>query len=209
MREITRRTNIFEYTDKAVKLCLVRILRRFRKLRRTITAFDDTNVLKEVDSCYADVLEYTLTYLRLIAKYSYSLVDPEGDFLEEFWLANYLRDYNPVTKYSFYDEEDRKRARLIEALFASKTTKGGNPGKEIDRALNLWVRQFEQYADNVTVDAINQAYEDNGVRQVMWVTQKDEKVCSECRELDGKIFPIDDKPSLQHYNCRCHYIPVG
>lgn len=52
------------------------------------------------------------------------------------------------------------------------------------------------------------AYRDAGVEEVMWITQRDGRVCEECITLNGLIFPIDRVPDKPHYNCRCYLEPV-
>ncbi len=51
-------------------------------------------------------------------------------------------------------------------------------------------------------------FKKNGIRRVKWQTQEDEKVCEECNERDGKIYPIDNIPTKPHYRCRCWVEPV-
>ena len=49
------------------------------------------------------------------------------------------------------------------------------------------------------------------VEQVMWSATLDMKTCSECGDLDGKIFDINDpgKPENPlHLNCRCCWMNV-
>ena len=79
---------------------------------------------------------------------------------------------------------------------------------EIDKAIRYWSQQCGQYAIDFTDLALMQAFEDAGVEEVEWVTEKDERVCSTCGPMDGKIFPIDDTPAKPHPNCRCHLRPV-
>jgi SPP1 gp7 family putative phage head morphogenesis protein len=48
-----------------------------------------------------------------------------------------------------------------------------------------------------------------GVKEMMWVTAKDEMVCRVCRPRHGKIYPIDKLPEIPaHPNCRCIVVPV-
>ena len=85
---------------------------------------------------------------------------------------------------------------------------GMTPDKAIDTARNYAVNQMRQGCDDMTEIAILDAYKDMGVEKVMYVSQKDEKVCHTCLILDGTVYPIEDAPKLpKHYRCRCIYIP--
>ena len=101
-------------------------------------------------------------------------------------------------------ETERKAYRRAEALEVT-----ADRNREIDKAMKEWSRQIAQYAINVTDYASLQALKDYGVKEVEWVTRKDERVCRECRSLDGEIFQIDDVPAKPHYGCRCALVPVG
>jgi len=47
------------------------------------------------------------------------------------------------------------------------------------------------------------------VDEVMWVTEMDDRVCSDCDALEGMTFSPDDAPSCpMHPNCRCYLVPV-
>ena len=215
---ITRDTNLFEYEDKVVKVLLRKLLRLFRSLARTIQSntingLDELNVIPAVNKMYDEILALTLEFLKAVAQRAYRRARRkrrDDDFLLDLWLLDYLNQYNPVTEYLFFQEADRKRARLIEAIMSVLTSK--NPtttvSKVVDKGLKDWVRQVDQFGDCVVVDATEKAYEDNGTKQVMWVTQRDERVCSLCIPLDGEIFDIEDVPPPQHYNCRCFTVEV-
>ena len=78
------------------------------------------------------------------------------------------------------------------------------PNKEIDKALKYLIMQTTHYADKATAEAELQAMKDAGVTKVMWLTERDDRVCDICYPLDGKVFNIDSVPDIpQHWNCRC------
>ena len=70
------------------------------------------------------------------------------------------------------------------------------------------VEAIRQYADNMVYFARLRAFEDAGIEYVRWVTQKDERVCHDCDDLDEEIFPIADAPAPLHPRCRCELHPV-
>lgn len=114
-----------------------------------------------------------------------------------------LNDVDPVTRYRFTEEAQRKAYRLAESMEVAQSR-----NLEIDRAMRYWSGQVAQYAILVTDAALLEAFEDAGIESAEWVTRRDEKVCHECRERDGKVYPIDKFPAKTHYGCRCGRRPV-
>ncbi len=106
--------------------------------------------------------------------------------------------YNPVTKYVFKNEIDRKRARFAESMLASTT-----PAAEVALAKRLLAATNAQFMDDVTFESLVQAYKDNGAEKVQWVTAVDDRRCRQCAAMHGKIFPIDKIPPKPHIHCRC------
>lgn len=208
MRTLTKDSNIYEIRDRIVKIYLKKILRRFRQLNQSLLAFDEINALSAVNNAYDDVINMTVDALRDIAKKTYLWVNgSDGDFIVDMWLSNWLRQADPVMHYKFYEEADRKRSRLFEAIESVRTS--AERKKQIDTGLRYWSKQFEQTADNLVSAVVLQAYKDNGVKYVMWMIMSDAKVCDDCYRRKGKIYPVDS-PLLKalHWNCRCWWIPV-
>lgn len=208
MRKITRDTNIYEIRDRVIKVYLRKILRRFRQLNQSLLAFDEINGLSAVNACYDDVVQITVDALKDIAKRTYKWANGSDDgFMVDMWLVGWLDISDPVLHYKFYDEADRKRSRLFEALESVKTQ--AERKQQIDIGLRYWTKQFEQTADNLVDAVMSEVYKNNDIRYVMWVTMKDEKVCEDCYVRDGKLYPIDtDEVPPLHWNCRCHMIPI-
>lgn len=57
-------------------------------------------------------------------------------------------------------------------------------------------------------DGQRQTYKDRGYTRVEWHVADDDRLCDECEPLDGKIFDIEDAPSVIHPSCRCTFVPV-
>lgn len=208
MRNLTRDSDPFAIRDKIVRIYLRKILRRFKRLNNSLMAFDEVNALSAVNACYEEVISMTVEALKLTAKRTYKwLNEDDDDFFVDLWLLGFFDVPDPVTHYKFYDEADRKRSRLFEALESVSTR--AERKKQIDIALRYWTKQFEQTADDVVEAVIHEVYQRNGVEYVMWVTAHDSRVCIDCAVKDGKIYPFD-KAQLppMHYNCRCRLIPV-
>ena len=128
----------------------------------------------------------------------------DGKYVDET-----LEEYNPVTGYLYYSEADRKRSRLAEALITAVVL-GNRPEyhKELKKFANLWHTQTLQYAETMVDKTRIKTFKKNGIKRVKWITQGDEKVCNECKERNGKIYPVDKIPAKPHYNCRCWIEPL-
>jgi SPP1 gp7 family putative phage head morphogenesis protein len=118
--------------------------------------------------------------------------------LDEEWVDRILAACDPVTMYAFDREIDRKAARCIESILASKAN-----AVEIDRAMRAIAYQCRMYADRITDEAVMQAYEHDNVKKVRWRAENDTKTCKICESRDGKIYPIDKVPADPHPLCRC------
>lgn len=207
MRRLTRDSNIYEIRDRLVRVYLRRILRRFKRLNQSLLAFDEVNNLYAVNACYEDVIMLTVDCLKEVTKRTRKWLNGDDDFLFDVWLMGWLNEPDPVTHYKYFDEADRKRSRLFEAIESCRTS--AERKKQIEIATRYFARQFEQTADDVVNALLLQTLKDNEVKYVRWVTMHDAKVCADCASKDGKIYPINS-PLLRpvHYNCRCWWIPA-
>lgn len=196
---------LYEFVDKVIGTLNRRYIGFFNYLKN-IDLTNDKEVVREVTEIYKKLDRITRSYLLLLAKKIYHEIvrryDYEEEAIEEAWLLLILEGYDPVTKYVYTHEVDRKRARLIEAIIASD-----NKQQEIENSKRVWSRQARQYADNVTRLAVEKAYKDNKVEMVRWLTELDQRVCEDCDDLHGKIFKIDEVPDPPHYGCRCYIEP--
>ena len=208
MRTITRTSNPFAIRDKIVRIYLRKILRRFRRLNQSFLAFDEINGLSAVNACYEEVIAMTVEALKETAKKTYKWAHgDDDDFFVDLWLAGFFDAPDPVTHYKFYEEADRKRARLFEAL--ESVTGKAEYKAQIELAIKQWSKQFEQPADDIVERILIEVYKRNGVKYGVWCTALDARVCGECAPKEGKIYPLDKvrHPPL-HYNCRCFLWPV-
>lgn len=188
-----------EYTDLIVSYIDKQLIDRFSRLK-SLVSYDELNVLQEVNTLYREVgVIVRDAFYKLANKvYADNLHKKSVQSLDEQLVDDLLCSYDPVSKYVFSNEEDRKRARLIEAIIASDAKT-----KEIDSALRAMSFMCRIYADRVTDEAVMQAYIDEGECRVKWVAEKDEKTCSVCHGRDGKVYEINSVPKDPHPNCRC------
>lgn len=203
---------MYEATDKGILALNKYFIKIFDKYNR-ITAFDELNdassgqISDAIESIKNDYKKMVRTaedqFLELALIYYDEFSETEKTDINRKWVKNFLSEYNPVTKYQFYNEAERKAERFAESLIATN----GNR-QEIKTALRYWAVQVSQYALDITDRAVLQAYKDNGTKQVKWFTQIDEKVCDICKKRNGKIYDIDKIPDKPHLNCRCYYKPI-
>lgn len=197
----------YSSADKVVAYLVKQYTKLFRKAKNQMS-FDELNVIPLSHEIYDEALEVTKKEMTRLAdlvyeKYRKPEVEAETQALGAAWVLAALLMYNPVTKYVYENEVDRKRSRFAESLIASEQKPA-----EVDRSLRLWVSMNKQLADDITFDAMIQAYEDSGVQKVRWVTHPDDRRCKVCKARHGKIYPIDKIPAKPHMNCRCYVTEV-
>ena len=195
---------MYDSADKVVAYLIARYIEQFGRLKAE-PMLTEAEVFAKVNQLYAELLEQIYVYFVVIASGAYESAGGEKGIVDRQWLeVNVLNVYDPVTKYVFFNEVDRKRSRLIESLIASE-----DKVKEIDTALKYWSAMITQYAISTVDTATLTAYKHQGVTEVVWVSVKDKKRCIVCKERDGKAYPIDDIPPKPHIGCRCYFVPKG
>ena len=123
--------NPYDKTDKTIAY----LNKQYSKLFRKLTSFDELNVIEVSHEIYNEVL-------KLVEQESIRLVKAVYDSYSEnntisvadataFVLALMLA-YNPVTKYVFKNELERKRSRFAEGVIASDS-----PIEEVELAKRL------------------------------------------------------------------------
>jgi SPP1 gp7 family putative phage head morphogenesis protein len=210
----------YEYGDALYAEIRTVIRREFRRSRLTLP-FDEINQgnvtiakwriqrlyrrLRKINrDCFEDIIEevYAAALLEAGAKKS-------NKKLPRSWLDKFLLSYNPVTKYVYDHEIERKESRLYEAVVADALS-GNRHGLEVDykNAERYWTTMTAQYCIDIEDAVALQAYEDAKAEKVMWVSERDNRVCDECQRRNGMIFAVDRVPAKPHYACRCHTVPV-
>lgn len=199
----------YRLSDKASSLLVRKAAARFQKARSKMQAadFDELNVLSACRTLYDGLESDNGQAFLELCQLVYRDTSPHGK-KEPDWplILAWLDEYDQVTKYVYAHEVTRKRAYAQEGVIASPTRRGKR--QELQKAMRLWVRMSGQYCDILTDRTMVKAYQDAGVKYVMWVTEGDEKVCPVCRPLDGRIYPIGEAPKKQHWHCRCYLAPV-
>lgn len=160
--------------------------KQYAKLFRKLTSFDELNVINVSHEIYDAVEKLVERESTRLVKSVYDSYREGGSITSEdanaFVLA-LMMAYNPVTKYVFRNELERKRARFAEGVIASDT-----PREEVELAKRLLVALNRQFEDDVTFDTVVKAYEDDGVQEVRWITAEDDRRCNECKARHNKIY---------------------
>ena len=188
----------YSKTDKTIAY----LNKQYAKLFRRVTSFDELNVISVSHEIYDEALKVTEQEATRLVKSVYDSYRESGAMTasdaHDFVVA-LMGAYNPVTKYIYRNELERKRSRFAEGVISSDA-----PREEVELAKRLLVALNKQFADDATFDAVIQAYADDGVKKVRWVTAVDDRRCKECGSRHGKIFDIDNIPPKPHLHCRCY-----
>lgn len=188
--------NPYQTADKVISYLIKRYGRLFRQARTT--SLDELNVIAVSHDIYDTALNETKQEMARLSSVVYERYGDREDFDGTAFVLALMLAYDPVTKYVYENEVDRKRARFVEGVLGSET-----PLEEIKLAERLWVSMNKVFADEVTFQTMIQAYRDSGVTKVRWVTSEDERRCATCGAMHGKIYSIDKVPPKPHRNCRC------
>lgn len=197
----------YALSDKATSLLNTRTAVRFTRAKRKLLQADELNVIAICEELYSGLEKDNREIFIQLSQGVYKKTVPRGKE-EPDWplLLAWLTDQDPVTGYVYAHETERKRAYMEEGWMAGRNKKAKE--ESLRKAMRLWAGMSAQYCDIITDKTMLKAYQDSGVQYVMWRTEEDERVCSICRPLDGKIYPIEKAPSKQHWRCRCYYLPV-
>ena len=187
----------YSKTDRTIEY----LAKRYAQLFRRVNSFDELDVVQVSHEIYDGALALTEREAARLVKAVYDKYREEEEISPEDALALVLAlmtVYHPVTKYVYRNEVDRKRSRFVEGVLSSET-----PREEVELAKRLLVGLNKQFLDDVTFEAVIQAYADDGVEQVRWITARDDRRCRECKSRHNKIYPIEEIPPKPHLHCRC------
>ena len=202
--------DIFRHADRSMMVLLHEMSREFQKLATEI-GFEDLNVQAtraRVNAMYARMDAVIRREYVKIARSAYrDACDEAGYRKDGFDAASFvrgaLRAYDAVSDFIYVREWIRKRDRLFESIIA---TERGNQEmrKNLKRGLDVLANQVRQYADNITAQARVYAFRRAGADVLVWITEKDERVCSVCAPRDEQFYPIEMLPEYPaHWHCRC------
>lgn len=189
--------NPYSRSDKTIAY----LNKQYAKLFRRTIAADELNVINVSHDIYDTaykLIEQEAARLVKSVYGSYRRETNDTAFDPMSFVLVLLLAYNPVTKYVFKNELERKRSRFAEGVIASNT-----PTAELALARRLLAGITAQFMDDVTFDTMIQAFKDNGTEEVRWVTAEDDRRCKKCASMHDKIYPIHKIPPKPHIHCRC------
>ena len=189
---------MYQKTDQVIAY----LAKQYAKLFRRLTSFDELNVINVSHEIFDEAVILTEQEVTRLVKMVYDSNREGGEISSTDALSLVLTlmlAYNPVTKYIYRNEMDRKRSRFAEGVIASD-----RPNEEVALAKRLMIATNKQFAEDATFEAVVQAYRDDGVEKVRWVTSEDDRRCKECKSRHGKIYPINNIPPKPHRYCRCY-----
>lgn len=203
--------DIFRHADRSLMVILNGMNREFQNLSTDI-GFDEMNVMetrRRVNTMYARLDAMIRREYRKIARNAYADAmieagDVPGSFDADAFVVGVLKAYDSVSDFVYDREWIRKRDRLFESIIA---TERGNQEmrKNLKRGLDVLANQVRQYADNITAKARVYAFKRAGADVLVWITEKDDRVCSVCAPRDEQFYPIEMLPLYPaHWHCRCH-----
>lgn len=214
-----RKTKQYELTDILIALLLNQLRKEVNRL--DVMGFDQLNAPRLTNLTTAMIERLLKANKKAFLKIAKEASEEAADDVtaigiiatpvktDEKYVDGVLGEYNPVTGYLYYPEADRKRTRLAEALITAVIVGSrADYHKELKKFANLWHTQTLQYGETTVDKARVDTFKKNGIKYVKWITQGDEKVCEECKERNGKIYPVDKIPAKPHYRCRCWIEPL-
>ena len=189
---------MYQKTDQVIAY----LAKQYAKLFRRLPSFDELNVINVSHEIFDEAVILTEQEVTRLVKTVYDSKREGGEISSTDALSLVLTlmlAYNPVTKYVYRNEMDRKRSRFAEGVIASD-----RPNEEVALAKRLMIATNKQFAEDATFEAVVQAYRDDGVEKVRWITSEDDRRCKECKSRHGKVYPINNIPPKPHRYCRCY-----
>lgn len=200
-----KKHDIYERADKVAEYLTKQYVREFGKYNN-IGDFDALNVIKKSKKLYDWLDKITREAFLMMANLVYKDEANEDGDLAEAWLSGVLDDYDPVTKYIYSNEWERKRQLFAEGIISSPTK--AEEKDELRLSMRYLTRQAVQYTITVADRAQLDAYRNNGIRRVRWDAESDTRVCDICHSRHNRVYDISNVPPKPHYGCRCHLIPI-
>lgn len=184
-----------------------------------LAKFDELTVYPQFEELYdklntnnlkAYVNLYSTRYLEILTLFCKDkklIAEKEDtiDLVADMYIMGICETPNPITGYKYGNEVRRKKEKAREKILATKGI--AQKQEEMDKALKHWSGQTAIYSDIVHDEATVNAMKDAGIKRVLWHTQEDGKVCTDCEKYDKRVFRISQIPDT-HPNCRCWVSPV-
>ena len=165
--------------------------------------FDELNVMsvkKEADSLFKKLKRRSDKFYSGLIEY---LAEQNGFKDDKYDLDELLATYSRTLLYAFSSEMERKRSRYFETIFSIGDLSDPEILVQQKKNVRNWNMQVEEFAVDMERTIFLRELQDSGVKKVQWITAQDDKVCSECADLNGRVFEISNVPRRPHIGCRC------
>lgn len=165
-------------------------------------------------ACYSNARELIEDFYLKGEQAGYREIREDRVFtLRDRKTIDHLKDYN----YSLIKDINNDHARIISDTLINGVIEGKNPrviAKELNSTTSLPGKRglsprarANMIARTETSRALNKgtlgAYKNYGIKEVIWVTARDGRVCVNCAFREAKTFPINKVEIPLHPNCRC------
>lgn len=193
---------MYDYADKVAAYLIALILERFNRL--SVSDYKaESRVFERVRALYGEIDELVRVWLVFVASAAFEKAGGNNTGIDRKWLSEKILDvYDPVTKYAYSSEIERKADRFAESLLASS-----GDVQDINTAARYLTAMVKQYLITTVDTATVESYKSQGVTQVIWKSVPSANRCSICLSRDGNVYPIDKIPPKPHLGCRCYFLP--
>lgn len=194
---------MYEYIDENVERLKKQTQTAFNNFRLSLLKFDELNVMQvktETESLFTKLKRQSNRFYTGLLNH---LAESMGFEEDKYDLDELLETYSGTLLYSFSTEMERKRERLFETIVAIDDMSDPEILSQQKKNIRNWNTQVEEFGVDIERNIFLSELGDSGIRKVQWMTAEDERVCTDCSDLNGIIFDIDNVPRRPHIGCRC------
>lgn len=194
---------MYEYIDENINKVKKQTQTAFNNFRLSLLKFDELNVMQvktETESLFKKLKRQSDKFYSGLIEY---LAEQNGFEADKYDLDELLATYSRTLLYAFSSEMERKQSRYFETILSIGDLSDPEILVQQKKNVRNWNMQVEEFAVDMERTIFLRELQDSGVKRVQWVTAQDDKVCSECADLHGMIFDIENVPRRPHIGCRC------
>lgn len=208
--------SLFLPYDAYAKSIKEKIRQEFRRL--TLAPFDQLNVVgtkRLTERVFHEVDRLNRRHWAALCEWVYEWVyvqygndPPDRDWTKV--VDDWLKGYDPVTRYRHDTETERKRLRLAEGILTAREQGDRKMLDEVVKtAAGLLLAQSLQAGLDIMGEMQTEAHREaaeDATEGLLYHACHDERTCEVCAADDGKVFMVKDAPRIpRHYRCRCWY----
>lgn len=194
---------MYEYIDENVERLKKQTQTAFNNFRLSLLKFDELNVMQvktKTESLFTKLKRQSDRFYTGLLNH---LAESMGFEEDKYDLDELLETYSGTLLYSFSTEMERKRERLFETMVAIDDMSDPEILSQQKKNIRNWNTQVEEFGVDIERNIFLSELRDSGIRKVQWMTVEDERVCTDCSDLNGIVFDIDNVPRRPHIGCRC------